>query len=83
MSGGAYDYAYSKVREFGERLTDGETQEGYKPEISSEALALRQRFAAICLLVAEAMKAVEWEDSGDSGPEDTKTAIEAVLKARS
>jgi len=42
---------------------------------------LRIAFKAHLLLVAEAMRAIEWEDSGDSGPGDTNTVIMNVLRA--
>ena len=69
MSGGAYDYAYSKVQSMAENL-----------RFSTEPIPCRRWFAKHLVLVAQAMYACEWEDSGDSGSEETKKAIAAVMK---
>lgn len=73
MSGGRYQYAYEKIERFADAIEMvGETAEDNK---------LRIALKAHLLLVAAAMKAVEWEDSGDTGPGDTNTAICNVLLA--
>lgn len=67
MSGGSYDYAYARVNDFADELA----RRAKTPECRAFHLHLR--------LVADAMKAVEWEDSGDTGPEETAAALAKVL----
>ena len=69
MSGGAYDYAYAKVEEMAVNLRHSTTPIEY-----------RAWFAEHLRLVSAAMRALEWEDSGDTGPEDSKKAVMAVIK---
>lgn len=67
MSGGSYEYAYRHVDDMAcsvARRVDN---------------PLRQAFAAHLSLVAKAMHAVEWVDSGDYGPGDEDEAIRKVL----
>ena len=54
MSGGSYNYAYSRVEDM-----------AYDPRIASGS-PLRRAFSRHLLLVAKAMKAVEWMDSCDT-----------------
>lgn len=69
MSGGVYDYAYMKVAQMAEELADS-----VNPK--------RREFAEHMRLVAEAMRAIEWVDSGDcSEPHDTD-AIKRCLSKR-
>ncbi len=63
MSGGSMDYFYARVQYCEFDLSTPE----------------RAAFAAHLRLVASALKAIEWEDSGDTGPEKTKEAIDACL----
>lgn len=65
MSGGAYNYAYCRVVEFAESMP-----------LNTPA---RVRFKAHLLLVAEAMRAVEWVDSGDYGDGDDEDDIAKAL----
>lgn len=67
MSGGSYDYAYSRVQDFVDRL------------VTRERTAVRKAFRVHLVAVAEAMRAIEWEDSGDTGPERTEQAIRRAL----
>lgn len=71
MSGGSYDYAYSKLERFIEdlRLADAEP-----------ATEERKRFAALLADVAVAMRAIEWVDSGDYAPGDEVDPIHRVLR---
>lgn len=69
MSGGSYEYAYLKVLDFVDTMKQWDRKHS----------ALRQRFADHLEKVAEAMKAVEWTDSGDSSEESAEKAIKAVL----
>jgi hypothetical protein len=67
MSGGSYDYAYSKVQYMAESIQGRETD------------PLRAAFAQHLRLVAKAMRDVEWVDSCDYGKGDEHEAIRAVL----
>lgn len=64
MSGGSMDYLYHKVE-----------GAGFK-----ENTTLRRAFRAHLSLVARALKAIEWNDSGD-GDDGEDTAIRACLGA--
>lgn len=66
MSGGSYDYAFRHV----ESMACDERQ---------RRTPLRRAFAAHLQLVAEAMRAVEWVDSGDNGLGDEDELIRKVL----
>ena len=65
MSGGSYDYAYSMVNQFASDL-----------RLSTP---LRKAFKKHLKRVAEAMKAVEWVDSGDCSEPHGDKAIRKVL----
>lgn len=81
MSGGHYDYAYSKIAQFAEDLElstgrffeDG--TENFAPALSPS----RQKFKAVLELVAEASKAIEWADSGDSNELEAEVAMNKVF----
>lgn len=66
MSGGRYDYAYVKVQDFAD-------------DICKSRDPLWRAFGAHCKLVADAMYAIEWVDSGDSNRDEAVKAIKAVL----
>lgn len=70
MSGGSYDYAYTKVLDFTEALEDSDKGETPKT-------LLRAAFIRHLRTVAEAMRAIEWEDSGDGA--DDNGAMMAVM----
>lgn len=70
MSGGSYDYAYRQVEEFIERLDVGG---------STMTNDLRSRFRRHLVLVAAAMKAIEWVDSADNSSPHDDDAIRAAL----
>lgn len=63
MSGGHYDYAYCRVEEM------ARTMEEELPKLPARGRGinrpLRRRVIAHLQAVAELMRAVEWEDSGD------------------
>lgn len=83
MSGGAYKYSYGKVVAFADALDAGiDFDNRPKPyeEGCIDALHLRKKFAAHLRLVAEAMRAIEWTDSGDSGLGDERKAIADCLE---
>ena len=64
MSGGSWDYAYSKVLAAADMLA--ERLDGCSSE-SEEAL-LRLRLIEHMTALADVMKAIEWSDSGDTQP---------------
>lgn len=66
MSGGSYDYFCFKVSNFVEEL-----QTNHDPR--------RIAFKKIAELFANAAKAVEWEDSGDTGKENTDKEINILF----
>ena len=66
MSGGSWDYFYSRAQDVAERLMS---------EPSPERRALGRNLA----LIAKAMHDIEWVDSCDYGPGDDKEAIIAAL----
>jgi len=67
MSGGEYNYAYRRVEEFANQMLVRH----------SEIRHLRIGFHKHLQLVAEAMRAIEWVDSGDGA--DEEAAIRACL----
>lgn len=81
MSGGHYDYAYHKIAEFAENLelshdrldSDGMNKPNPPP------CPRRLKFKKLLTLVAEAAKAVEWADSGDSGEDEAEKAMDMVF----
>lgn len=76
MSGGHYDYASFKLNDFIESLeVSPENPIGVGYEASPE---LRERFREHLKLVQKAMRAIEWNDSGD-GDRDEVKLIEACL----
>jgi hypothetical protein len=66
MSGGSYDYLYSKMQDAADTL-------------SHSGNPLRRAFAKKLELFAEAMHDIEWVDSCDKSPGDEVKAIEAAL----
>jgi hypothetical protein len=65
MSGGSYDYFYSRIEEFANRI-----------ECTTP---LRKAFRMHLLDVAEAAHDIEWVDDSDYGEGDEVAAIEKVL----
>lgn len=66
MSGGSYDYAFSRV-------------ESFAHELRATDNPLRRAFRSHLLLVAKAMHDIEWVDSCDYGDGDENEAIRAAL----
>lgn len=80
MSGGSYSYAYQRVREMAHEIEYrliarpvGRLGEG------RESHELRERFAKHLLVVADAMRAIEWADSGDASEGAAEDAIRKCL----
>ena len=65
MSGGSFDYAYSKVNYFVDDLDDrlNDPEEALSPEV----MAKLREIKAIAENTAQLMRAVEWLYSGDDG----------------
>lgn len=67
MSGGSYDYLYSRVESMAENI----------PHRNNPR---RVAFKKLLSLVADAMHAIEWVDSCDYAPGDEDEQIERCLK---
>lgn len=65
MSGGSYDYIYSRIEDI--RIQGQDTD------------PRRAAFQKLLHLVAKAMHDIEWVDSCDYGPGDDHKAIDAVF----
>ena len=81
MSGGSYDYAYSKVQDFANSMMLFEEMHGPdgEPIKNPKIDKLREQFREHLLKVAEAMRMIEWVDSGDCSPGDEHHAIRECL----
>lgn len=64
MSGGSYNYVYSKIQDAAENLWNVQTD------------TRRASFQRLLFLVAKAMHEIEWVDSGDCGKGDEYKAID-------
>jgi hypothetical protein len=71
MSGGAYDYAFGKVTEVAEQIVE-------KGDCSAAPPHLRKAFKAHLRKIADALKAIEWNDSGD-GDQDEEDLLREIL----
>ena len=71
MSGGAYDYFYSKVNDVISEME--QIQHEYPQDY-------RTRVMKISVLYSELMYALEWADSGDTGPEDINKALDEFMQ---
>lgn len=68
MSGGAYDYAYSRLHCFIEEMK----VESNGSDLGHENFALRSLFKQLLIAVAEAMKSIEWNDSCDGDADEAQ-----------
>jgi len=66
MSGGSYDYLSFKIEDACDTLDDSKSP-------------LRRAFAQQLRMYADAMRAIEWVDSGDWADGDEIAAIEAAM----
>jgi hypothetical protein len=71
MSGGSYDYAYQRIADLAEEI---------RMRAEGDHVDLRAAFAAHLEKCAEAARAIEWVDSGDSGPGREVAPIREALK---
>lgn len=67
MSGGSWDYFFYKLQEVADRL------------ICESANPLRVAFGRHLSKCSKALRAIEWFDSGDNGPDDEIEPIQACL----
>ena len=67
MSGGAYNYMFLKIEDFADDIACGRNT------------LQRKAFVELLHKVADAAKAIEWHDSGDSGLEAEQKAITECL----
>jgi|APGre2960657404_1045060.scaffolds.fasta_scaffold640655_1 hypothetical protein len=75
MSGGRYSYAFGHVTMFADAVEEAAYLSGTLDPWSNEvhpdrSTPARRAFVAHLRLVAEAMRAIEWEDSGDGADEE-------------
>lgn len=75
MSGGSYDYAYSKIEDLAREVRRRANDPNYK----RQGKALRQGFARLLDLVARAAYELEWADSGDTSWEQAEPHLRAVV----
>jgi hypothetical protein len=73
MSGGSYDYKYGQIEYLATEIASRANIE--RPD----DYARRKAFAAWLYKAAEVAKAIEWHDSGDTGPAAEAEAMEAFL----
>lgn len=89
MSGGSFNYAYSRVQDFADELEykidhAGEVRSSYggwtdtEPDYGEETHAMLRKIVEQARKFAEVMRAVEWMYSGDSGPEYVRAALEKM-----
>jgi hypothetical protein len=76
VSGGSYDYLYSKIALLADAIE--ERSESYSDEMSAEQIKHRARFVRLLRLVCKAAYDIEWVDSGDCSPGDELPAIKAI-----
>ena len=86
MSGGSFDYAYSRVLHFAEELKDKisnnnkEDDYGGKFGFSPETIALLQSIVEDSERTAKLMKAAEWLYSGDTGENGFAASVTDVRR---
>jgi len=84
MSGGSFDYAYSRVLQFAEELrakianNGKENDYGEKREFSAQTIARLQSIVEDAERTAKLMKAVEWLYSGDTGENGLAASVADV-----
>lgn len=67
MSGGEYNYAYLKIADFARELRVLSKRDGNE---SAATPKKREKFRKLLECVAEAARAIEWNDSGDGCSEE-------------
>ena len=88
MSGGAFDYAYSRVLQFAEDLrakianNGKEDDYGDKLGFSPQTITLLQSIAEDAERTAKLMKAAEWLYSGDTGEDGFAASVAGKKEAK-
>ena len=77
MSGGAYDYCYSRVEQLGEDILE-HINDGEYYEEDAEAKAKVKEIAEQLIKLSKLAKAVEWWASGDTGPKDFLERVKQI-----
>lgn len=77
MSGGSFDYAYSRVNTFVDDLNDKlcDPTETYSPEVTSKLHEIKD----IAARTAQLMRATEWLYSGDHSEESFLERVDDAL----
>ena len=80
MSGGSFDYAYSKVNYFVDDLDDklNDPEESFSPEVTAKLREIKE----IAQNTAQLMRAVEWLYSGDDSEDTFLEKVKWVLKCQ-
>ena len=80
MSGGSFDYAYSKVNYFVDDLDDklNDPEESFSPEVTAKLREIKE----IAQNTAQLMRAVEWLYSGDDSEDTFLEKVKGVLKCQ-
>lgn len=76
MSGGSYDYFYSKLEDMADSVARSANRAGFVCGKSTPAL--RRAFAEHLKLCAEACRAIEWNDSGDGDDREAELIRKCV-----
>lgn len=77
MSGGSFDYAYSRVNSFVEELTDKVNKS--EIELNPETAYALGEIAGVASIVARLMRETEWFYSGDHSEESFMKLIRPLL----
>lgn len=88
MSGGSFNYLYTRVRSLGEQREDLESmalvleRQPCAPEAAAatrRCLTLIDEAEALAQTLDDVWYAVEWWQSGDRGKDDARKAVEAYI----
>lgn len=89
MSGGSFDYAYSRVNDFADELglkldkNDVEDGDGWKVGFNVSTVAKLREIEALARRTAALMKEAEWLYSGDTGEESFAERVRHIESANS
>ena len=80
MSGGSWNYVYHNVNDAAYRLENTVEKEpeddfGYVRSLDPAIVRDRIAFGGLLEVVAQTLRAVEWHDSGDFGPDNESKAF--------
>ena len=84
MSGGSFDYAYSRMAQFADELTNkldeqGSDHRGWPlPTWPPEVAAKLREIAGVALLCSKLAKEAEWLYSGDTSEETFMARVAAI-----